>query len=610
MATAPGYHAPTLSKKPVRLLALGLALLLFHILTMLLLELQWGKPAAPPLAAAGDWHLEGSAPTLLGCILLLRRASRRAGFLLIPLGLLPFFAAIYSPVTLVKAFIPPTPTVLWTSGGAAVICAIYAITLVQGVAASKGNVKATSEWGKAKAMREALRGLIIGRDHDGKLLRYDGDGHLMTVAATRSGKGVGTIIPNLLLHPGSVICTDPKGENYFVTSAQRRKMGQKVVALDPFNLTGQQSNAFNPMDLIDPEDPDSAIEAARSMAENMIGKADQGEAFWVSEGKALLMTFILHVKFHAPPDKHNMRFVRELLSLSPDKLQSQLKSMTSTEWVQTKGGYPGDGKGWGPDGAPGRFRAVIEGANRMRQKQPKEFGSVMSTVQSRTHVFSSENLKAPMDSTTFTKEELLGDTVTVYIIVPAEHLKAYAPWIRLTLVSIYGLITRDAHKRTVKPQHRILFLLDEFANLGKIKEMLGLVSLGAGFGVSLWTVLQDFSQLKAEYGEEWNSFLANSDVVQLFGIQDLFSCQQVGDLLGKTTVWQRRLQKKDRSDPTYTSEIDESERPLLTTDEIRRLHPDRQILLVRPYQPVIANKIRFHKDRTFKHLASPNPLLS
>ncbi len=169
------------------------------------------------------------------------------------------------------------------------------------------------------------------------------------------------------------------------------------------------------------------------------------------------------------------------------------------------------------------------------------------------------------------------------------------------------MITTDTHKREVNPKHRILLMMDEFANLGRMREMLSAISLGAGFGITLWLILQDLSQAKAKYGEEWNSFLANSDVLQVFSIQDPFSCNQISQLLGDKTVWQRQLGKVDEKKLAPEKGYDEESRPLMRMDELRRLNPRRQILLVRPNQPVAATKIRYYQDPDFKHLASPNP---
>lgn len=105
-------------------------------------------------------------------------------------------------------------------------------------------------------------GLLIGREGPGgKLMRYDWPSHLLTMAPTRSGKGVGTIIPNLLTQNRSIVCIDPKGENARITARARSEFGQ-VHILDPFGVTGQPSAAYNPLSALDPDSPDIAEDAA------------------------------------------------------------------------------------------------------------------------------------------------------------------------------------------------------------------------------------------------------------------------------------------------------------------------------------------------------------
>lgn len=102
---------------------------------------------------------------------------------------------------------------------------------------------------EARPLTRASSGLLIGRDpkKSKKLLRYDGPAHLLTMAPTQTGKGVGTIIPNLLTADRSVICIDPKSENARIAGRARQKFGS-VHVLDPFGVTGQPSAAFNPLD--------------------------------------------------------------------------------------------------------------------------------------------------------------------------------------------------------------------------------------------------------------------------------------------------------------------------------------------------------------------------
>jgi type IV secretion system protein VirD4 len=134
---------------------------------------------------------------------------------------------------------------------------------------------------EAAALTTADSGLLIGRDtKSGKPLRYDGPAHLLTMAPTRTGKGVGTIIPNLLTADRSVICIDPKGENARITGRARKKFGP-VHVVDPFGVTGMRSAAFNPLDMLDPESLDVA-EDASTLADALVfdepGMA--GEAHW------------------------------------------------------------------------------------------------------------------------------------------------------------------------------------------------------------------------------------------------------------------------------------------------------------------------------------------
>ena len=130
--------------------------------------------------------------------------------------------------------------------------------VLMGVVASRNRTlpitHGSARFRSRRELREWRRGdgLIIGRDEkSGKLLRYGGPGHLLTVAPTRAGKGVGAIIPNLLTADRPVIVIDPKGENFRVAGRARSRFGP-VYPLDPFGVTGGWSAAYNPLGAIDP----------------------------------------------------------------------------------------------------------------------------------------------------------------------------------------------------------------------------------------------------------------------------------------------------------------------------------------------------------------------
>ncbi|TCL62515.1 type IV secretory system conjugative DNA transfer VirD4/TraG family protein [Rhizobium sp. BK251] len=163
------------------------------------------------------------------------------------------------------------------------------------------------------ALTTSASGLLIGRaTNSGRLLRYDGPAHLLTMAPTRSGKGVGTIIPNLLTVDRSIICIDPKGENAIIAGDARRRFGA-VHILDPFAVTNHATSAFNPLDGCDPDHIDIA-EDISTLADALVFDAPglSGDAHWNEEAKALISGLLLHVVASQPAERRTLSTLRQL----------------------------------------------------------------------------------------------------------------------------------------------------------------------------------------------------------------------------------------------------------------------------------------------------------
>ena len=217
-------------------------------------------------------------------------------------------------------------------------------------------------------------GLLIGRDTEtGRLLRYTGPAHLLTLAPTRSGKGVGTVIPNLLVADRSVLCIDPKGENARIAGEARRRFGP-VHVLDPFGVTGLPSAAYNPLGRLAPDSPDLGEDAA-SLAEALVVDApgQTGEAHWNEEAKALLSGLILFAVCHEDEDRRTLATVREYLTLPPERFRELLGLMQGS---QEAGGL------------------VARAANRFVGKSDREASGVLSSAQRHTHFLDSPRIVA------------------------------------------------------------------------------------------------------------------------------------------------------------------------------------------------------------------------
>lgn len=428
-------------------------------------------------------------------------------------------------------------------------------------------------------LARADSGLLIGRDPKSKkLLRYDGPAHLLTMAPTRTGKGVGTIIPNLLTADRSVICIDPKGENARIAGRARQNFGP-VHILDPFGVTGKPSAAFNPLDTLDPAGLDVAEEAS-TLADALVfdepGMA--GEAHWNEEAKALLGGLILHIATVEPRDRRNLATLREYLTLAPEAFSALLKDMQAST------------------AASG---LVARAANRHLGKSDREAAGVLSAAQRHTHFLDSPRMTAVLGRSDFRFADLKHRNVSVFLVLPPDRLSTYSRWLRLLVSQSLLDMARDPGKPTVP----VLYLLDEFAALGHLAPVERAMGLMAGYGVQLWPILQDVHQLRATYGQRAGTFLSNAGVLQVFGVNDLDSARLVSDLLGQETVVFQTMSRALDSEKSGLSYGEQhTARPLLTPDEVRNLPQNLELLFLAGQRPIAAGKLAYYADPEFRGL--------
>ena len=440
---------------------------------------------------------------------------------------------------------------------------------------------------KERAAFEGGDGLLIGRDLDtGKLLRYDGPAHLLTLAPTRAGKGVGTVIPNLLLAERSVLVIDPKGENAKIAGEARKRFGA-VHILDPFGVTGLPASAYNPLGRLDAESLDLGEDAA-SLAEALVmdPPGQQSEAHWNEEAKALLAGLIMFAVAHEDADRKTLATVREYLTLPPEKFRALLELMQDST---AAGGL------------------IARAANRFLGKSDREAASVMSSAQRHTHFLDSPRIVAATARSDFQFSALRHDLTSIFLVLPPNRLDAYSRWLRLLVAQALQDIARDAEaaqagaERLKQPS---LFLLDEFAALGRLEAVERAMGLMAGYGLQLWPILQDMSQLKDLYGARANTFVANAGVLQTFGVNDFETAKWLSQMIGRETTGYQTESHKPGDAPSTSYNV--TARDLMTPDEIMQIPPHVQLLRVQGKPVILARKLRYFADREFDGLY-PSP---
>lgn len=454
--------------------------------------------------------------------------------------------------------------------------------------ASASRAHGSARWADAREVRALVRaeGLIIGRENrrGGRLLHYGGEQHLITIAPTRSGKGVGVLIPNLLTADRSILCVDPKGENARVTARVREMFGP-VYVLDPFGVSGRATSAYNPLDRLNAESLDLAEDVAL-LAEALVHDppGQTGEAHWNEEAKALIAGLILHVVCHEPSHRRNLPVARELLTASPSEFAALLRAMQASPCA---GGL------------------VARAANRHLGKAEREAAGVLSSAQRHTHFLDSRRMASVLDHSSFRFDDLKRRLCTVFLVLPPERLVTHSRWLRLLVAEAISALASSQ----TRPEKPVLLLLDEFAALGRLEALEQAFGLMAGYGLQLWPILQDLHQLRSVYGERAGTFLSNAGLIQMFNVGDVETASWLAKSLGAATLAYRtagssRSQSPGRYMLSQTSTSDSTadhliRRELLTPDEIMRLDGTLEILLRQGAAPVVARKLRYYEDAEF-----------
>ncbi len=423
--------------------------------------------------------------------------------------------------------------------------------------------------------------LLIGRDTFGRLLRYDGPAHLITIAPTRSGKGVGTIIPNLLTANRSVVCIDPKGENARVTMRQREAFGP-VHCLDPFGISGRATARYNPLDRLEADSLD-LTEDAMTLADALVFDEAETEAHWNEEAKALIAGLILYVICHDDPAHRNLTSVRDYLTLAPDDFTALLTVMQAS------------------DGAGG---LIARAANRYLSKSHREAAGVLSGAQRHTHFLDSPRIAQVVGSSDFAFADLKDSVATVFLILPPDRLDTYSRWLRLLLAQSINEMARSS----AKPLRPVLFLLDEFAALGRLQPVERAMGLMAGYGLQLWPILQDIHQLRSLYGKNAGTFLSNAGVLQAFGVNDYDTADMLSKTMGRETITYETDGRSEKDvmvkDPERSLSKTQhlATRNLMDPNEIMKLAPDTLLLMRVGESPLIVKKLRYYTDKEFAGL--------
>ena len=478
------------------------------------------------------------------------------------------------------------PVVLKAVAGGALVGTIIAGLMLWWVAKQKPPLHGAARFAKEGEIRRAgfraSDGIVLGKK-GGKFLTFGGSEHCIVEAPTRSGKGVGIVIPNLLSWQESVVVLDVKRENWDATAGFRKKYGQAVYLFNPTDPEGRTAR-YNPLGYIDRTDPDQVVIELQKIATMLFVPPERGEPFWTDSART---AFVGVGAYLAVADQ-------------PFTIGSIYRLMTT-----------GDTRGFFRRVLDDRSLDLSQGCRNaladFTSGADNTFAGIVQTVTSKLSLWLNPRVDAATEESDFDLRELRSKRMSIYLGVSPDELDRVAPLYNLLFQQLIDLNVRDLPD-VAKPL-KILVILDEFARIGRAQVIASAFSYVAGYGIRLLPVIQSRSQLRAVYGEHVaNEIVANCGVEVAFTPKELRVANELSERIGyvgqesvtKSLTIHGVLANRSKS-------MSDQRRALLLPQELMQF-PDSELLLLRGgIPPIHGDKIRYYSDGLFRARVEPAP---
>ena len=477
------------------------------------------------------------------------------------------------------------------SGGFVSIAVAIGMSVWRAREAAYAETYGSARWANADEVKAAgllgPDGVMLGR-LDGEYLRHDGPEHVLCFAPTRSGKGVGLVVPSLLTWPGSCIVHDIKGENWSLTAGLRARFG-RVLLFDPTNTA---SSAYNP--LLEVRRGEWEVRDVQNVADVLVDPEGSLERrnHWEKTSHSLLVGTILHV-LYAETDK-TLRGVASFLSDPRRPIETTLVAMMTTPHLGKKGPHP----------------VVASAARELLNKSDNERSGVLSTAMSFLGLYRDPVVAQVTRRCDWRIADIAGEEkpTTLYLVVPPSDISRTKPLIRLILNQIGRRLTEDLN--ATNRRHRVLLMLDEFPALGRLDFFESALAFMAGYGLKSFLIAQSLNQIEKAYGAN-NSILDNCHVRVSFATNDERTAKRVSDALGTATEMRAMKNYAGHRLSPWLGHLmvsrSETARPLMTPGEVMQLPATDEIVMVAGAPPIRAKKARYFEDRRLAERILPTP---
>ncbi len=493
------------------------------------------------------------------------------------------------------------PEVFNVGGSIAAFSSLLALVVAIGMAvwrarqARRVTTYGSARWADADEVRKAgltqPAGVFLGQ-FDDQYLRHEGPEHVLTFAPTRSGKGVGLVVPTLLSWPTSAVIHDIKGENWSLTAGWRSRFSHCLL----FNPIDLASAAYNP--LLEVRRGAHEVRDVQNIADILVDPegALERRNHWEKTSHALLVGAILHV-LYAGQDK-TLRGVANFLSDPACTFELTLHRMMTTPHL-------GD--------AP--HPVVASAAREVLNKSDNERSGVLSTAMSFLGLYRDPTVAEVTSRCDWRIADLISaeHPVSLYLVVPPSDISRTKPLIRLILNQVGRRLTESLDGSDgIERRHKLLLMLDEFPALGRLDFFETALAFMAGYGLRAFLISQSLNQIDKAYGQN-HSILDNCHVRVTFATNDERTAKRISETLGTATELRAQRNYAGHRLAPWLGHLmvsrQETARPLLTPGEVMQLPSDEAVVMLSGLAPIRAKKLRYFTDANFQSRVLSAPRL-
>lgn len=438
----------------------------------------------------------------------------------------------------------------------------------------------------------------VQKQKTGPLVRLETH-HAIMVAPTRSGKGIGFVVPVLLDYEGPVFVIDPKSELIAITLNRRRALGRKVRIFDPFQKTGLGNTKLNVLELLS-EDSPTLVEDAAMIAHFFCPELPYDSSntkHFQNQAASLIEALILYVVCSdeiSLKDKHIIK-VYDLLCGEGEHIHQKLKMLGEMTYLA--------------------HGVLARTARSLAMTHVEEFSGIVSTARVELKFLDTPSMRSHLTESNFSLKDMANSCNDFYLCLTPDRLETYKRLIRLITSYVSTWVQREHHRLG---HQNVLMMLEEMPSLGHLHFVEQALTMGAGLGIQVIGITQTLEKLQSTYPKDWKTFLS-SNMALFLGINDKETAQYLSETMGQVTVQvhgfsegmsdQKRTQGLAQTSSTQTGQsVHVTGRPLIMPREIMDLGTNVIMVLKAGEKPMLLKRLDYRTTKVWQGLFEENPL--